>query len=243
MTHRRSRATTRICSAWGHRPARLGPVSYALELSESGKAFVASLLQEDQRQKDGHYAARKWSPMPVKRTVSISPNFLCDNSGYLLGADEKGKPARTRECFDASKALHLNLLGAATSPAARAVTAFFQTWDPQKAASHSALAPRWDELMKGVNLLFWYGDAPVSDDPQVRDLWQAHYDQSGAGKRTCRLRRGKSAIEEIHPAIKGVQGAQSSGAALVSFNAPAFWSYGHEYAPSEATRLSPTPRL
>ena len=120
----------------------------------------------------------------------------------------------------------------ATSPAARAVTAFFQTWDQPQAASHSALASRWDELMKGVNLLFWYGDAPVSDDPQVRDLWQAHYDQSGAGKRArCLVTGEKSASEEIHPAIKGVQGAQSSGAALVSFNAPAFWSYGHEYAP------------
>ena len=31
----------------------------------------------------------------------------------------------------------------------------------------------------------------------------------------------------IHPSIKGVRGAQSSGASLVSFNAPAFCSYGH----------------
>ncbi len=35
-------------------------------------------------------------------------------------------------------------------------------------------------------------------------------------------------MESIHPAIRGVQGAQSSGAALVSFNAPAFCSYGKE---------------
>ena len=35
-------------------------------------------------------------------------------------------------------------------------------------------------------------------------------------------------IARIHGTIKGVQGAQSSGAALVSFNAPAFESYGKE---------------
>ena len=35
-------------------------------------------------------------------------------------------------------------------------------------------------------------------------------------------------VENIHPSIKNVQGAQSSGAALVSFNAPAFCSYGKE---------------
>lgn len=32
----------------------------------------------------------------------------------------------------------------------------------------------------------------------------------------------------LHPSIKGVWGAQSSGAALVSFNLDAFTSYGHE---------------
>ena len=35
-------------------------------------------------------------------------------------------------------------------------------------------------------------------------------------------------MEAVHPAIKNVAGAQSSGAALVSFNAPAFCSYGKE---------------
>jgi len=35
-------------------------------------------------------------------------------------------------------------------------------------------------------------------------------------------------VEAVHPAIKGVVGAQSSGAALISFNAPAFCSYGKE---------------
>lgn len=98
---------------WG-----VAKVSYALELSESGEVLsLLSLLQEVTKGKKTAIMPREMVvPMPVKRTVSISPNFLCDNSGYLLGADEKGKPARTRECFDASKALHLDLLGAATSP-------------------------------------------------------------------------------------------------------------------------------
>ena len=40
---------------------------------------------------------------------------------------------------------------------------------------------------------------------------------------------GKRAeISRIHTVIRGVQGAQSSGAALVSFNAPSFESYGKE---------------
>ena len=46
----------------------------------------------------------------------------------------------------------------------------------------------------------------------------------------------RTEIARIHTVIKGVQGAQSSGAALVSFNAPAFESYGKTQnynAPSE----------
>ena len=35
-------------------------------------------------------------------------------------------------------------------------------------------------------------------------------------------------MARLHPAIKGVWGAQSSGASLVSFNLDAFTSYGHE---------------
>src|SRR5699024_6510136 len=38
----------------------------------------------------------------------------------------------------------------------------------------------------------------------------------------------RTEISRIHKTIKGVPGAQSSGAALVSFNAPAFESYGKE---------------
>ena len=35
-------------------------------------------------------------PAPVKRTVGVAANFLCDNSSYMLGIDDKGKPERTR---------------------------------------------------------------------------------------------------------------------------------------------------
>lgn len=35
-------------------------------------------------------------------------------------------------------------------------------------------------------------------------------------------------LARLHPSIKGVAGAQSSGASLVSFNAPAFCSFEHE---------------
>ena len=70
----------------------------------------------------------------------------------------------------------------------------------------------------------------ATTDDAIRDAWQSAFDTSDADAETARcLITGKEAgIARIHPAIKGVMGAQAAGAALVSFNAPAFCSYGHE---------------
>ncbi|EQD56729.1 CRISPR-associated protein, Csd1-type, partial [mine drainage metagenome] len=44
----------------------------------------------------------------------------------------------------------------------------------------------------------------------------------------CLVSGQPAAIERLHPAIKGVWGAQTSGANIVSFNLDAFRSYGKE---------------
>ena len=44
----------------------------------------------------------------------------------------------------------------------------------------------------------------------------------------CLVTGERGPIARLHPAIKGVWGAQSSGASIVSFNLDAFASYGHE---------------
>ncbi len=207
-------------------------VSYGLELASDGRLLGLLPLQtEQQRGKKSVFAPQVMEvPMPVKRSSGVAANFLCDNSGYLLGADEKGKPQRTAECFAACKALHLRLLDGAQSAAAQAVLAFFETWEPAAAAFHPVLVEKWADLMGGANLIFWHKDAPVHSDPEVRSRWQAYYDRKSAGPEVrCLVTGQQTRSEEVHPAIKGVPGAQTSGAALVSFNAPSFWSYGHEY--------------
>ena len=91
-----------------------GPVkvSFALELRADGTLErVIPIQTEQQKGKKTVLAPQIISlPAPVKRTVGVAANFLCDNSSYMLGIDGKGKPQRTRECFDACKALHQRLL-------------------------------------------------------------------------------------------------------------------------------------
>lgn len=206
-------------------------VSFALCLGNDGALEqVVSVQTEQPRGKKTVLAPQSIPlPAPVKRTVGVSANFLCDNSGYILGIDNKGKPQRTRECFDACRALHEKILDGVDTPAARAVLAFFRTWDPEQAREHPALAEYLDDILAGGNLIFRTAEGFVHEDPSVRRAWESYYHSAGDGPQGICLVTGElGPVEAVHPAIKNVAGAQSSGAALVSFNAPAFCSYGKE---------------
>ncbi|MCI8399455.1 MAG: type I-C CRISPR-associated protein Cas8c/Csd1 [Oscillibacter sp.] len=206
-------------------------VSYALELGGEGRLLRAVSVQESKKRGDKEVLTPRLIelPAPVKRTVGIAPNFLCDNSSYLLGIDGKGNPTRARACFAACKALHEQLLSGLASPSAQALLRFFRTWDPEAAEAHPALQDHLSGIMANANLVFRFDGAFVHMDPAVRQAWQTHYSAEGDGPRmVCLVTGQEGSVEAVHPSIKGVQGAQSSGAALVSFNAPAFCSYGKE---------------
>lgn len=210
-----------------------GPVktSIALELTETGEISQVIFLKEEVEKGKKKVLVPKIFdlPAPVKRTVGVAANFLCDNPSYILGFDDKGKPKRSLECFAACKALHEKVLDGVESPATKAVLAFFQNWKPEKAREHPALQDYMDELLAGGNLIFRYDGQFMHEDPAIRQAWQEYYDQSGDGPdMVCLVTGNTGPVENIHPSVKGVQGAQSSGAALVSFNAPAFCSYGKE---------------
>ena len=212
-------------------------VSYELRLNDAGQLVsVLDLRTETKMGKKTVLAPRAMRvPAHEKRSSGIVANFLCDNSSYLLGADEKGKPERSTDCFKACAKLHHTILDGVDSPAARALLAYFDSWDPAQAAAHPLLAEQWKEITGNANLIFGYEAADhshsfVNDDPAIQNAWQAHYNDRSADSDMgqCLITGKYAPIERTHPNISGVPGAQSSGAALVSFNAPAFCSYGHE---------------
>ena len=212
-------------------------VSYELRLNDAGQLVsVLDLRTETKMGKKTVLAPRAMRvPAHVKRASGIAANFLCDNSTYLLGADEKGKPERSTDCFKACAKLHHTILDGVDSPAARALLAYFDSWDPAQAATHPLLAEQWKEITGNANLIFGYEAADhshsfVNDDLAIQNAWQAHYNDRSADSDMgqCLITGKYAPIERTHPNISGVPGAQSSGAALVSFNAPAFCSYGHE---------------
>lgn len=214
-------------------------VSWALELGEDGSLLGLFHLQKEvpRGKKTALVPQELLVPQPVKRSSGVAANFLCDTSSYLLGADAKGKPARAAECFAAAAALHRQLLAGAQSAAARAILNFFDRWNPAEASEHPALKQDWPEICKGGNLIFWYDGQPVTEEPEIRDRWQQAQSQPPADttEGLCLVTGSRVPLARLHPNIKGVAGAQSSGAALVSFNAPAFCSYGHEQGTNAPT--------
>lgn len=203
-------------------------VSFGLNLDMDGN--IIDLLPLKVPNEKGKLISREMEvPQPVKRSVGISPNFLCDNGGYLLGVDEKGKPERTEQCFHAFSSLHSRLLGETDSQPAKAILLFLQKWKPEKAQEYSCIAENWKDLMAGALILFYYEGKPVTEDGAIRSCWQQYYDSEGAVQDgICMVTGRKDKIKTLHPIIKGIYGAQAMGTSLVSYNAPAFCSYGKE---------------
>ncbi len=216
-------------AAPGWSPAK---ISYALCLNGAGDLEqVIPTMEEVTKGKKTVLQPQTFSlPAAVKRTVGIDANFLWDNSSYLLGVDQKGKPERSRDCFAAAAQKHHAVLDGVDSPIARAILAFFDTWQPEHAAEHPALTGQFEEVTAGANLLFRVDGCYPQKDDAIRAAWQSCRESSDpdAVRMQCLVTGREDEITATHPAIKGVRNAQSSGAALVSFNAPAFCSYGWE---------------
>lgn len=209
----------------------LAKVSFALELTPNGelRRVIPLKIEKEKGKKTVLEPQSMKVPQMVTRSSGVASNFLCDNSSYLLGIDNKGKPERSKECFQCAKDKHLSILQGAESGAGKAVIKYFETWDPESAQDHPALTDALEEIMAGANLVFWVENEFAHVDSEIVSLWNRYRaDVSDGPEGICLVTGKRTGISRIHGTIKGVQGAQSSGAALVSFNAPAFESYGKE---------------
>lgn len=206
-------------------------VSHAIELNEDGtvKAII-SLKQEVERGKKKMWVPQNLVvPEMVTRSSGIAANFLCDNAKYMLGIDPDEGNSRVRECFLAAKERHQSILETLDGSMAKAICRYFEHWEPEKAREHSAVKEHWEELNEGGNLIFSMRGQDAQDDEEIQQIWEEQRNQGAEGQKgICLVTGQKTEIARIHRGIKGVPGAQSSGAALVSFNAPAFESYGKE---------------
>ncbi|WP_442772605.1 type I-C CRISPR-associated protein Cas8c/Csd1 [Paenirhodobacter enshiensis] len=163
-------------------------------------------------------------PQAVKRASNIAPNFLWDKSAYVLGV--AGDDARRiDEVHAAFRARHLEWLADAEDEGLAALRRFLESWTPEAFAP-----PLWPEEMRDQNIVFRLAGefGFLHDRPAARALWASVGAEGASDSQICLVTGTPGPVARLHPSIKGVWGAQSSGASLISFNLDAFTSYGHE---------------
>lgn len=207
-------------------------ISYALQIDEQGNLKQVIPLKEHKQRGKKEVEVPQIMDVPegVIRSSGVASQFLWDSSSYMLGIDAKGKPERSLECFQAAQEKHQEILKRINCPYARALKNYFATWQPAKAIENKVLQPFLEDILKGANIVFTLdGKSYAQDDEVIAATYSQWRQANGTGKQGQCLVTGKLApIAKLHPKIKGVRGAQSSGANLISFNALAVESYGHE---------------
>lgn len=199
------------------------PIPYLIVLSADG-GFVGF---DDTREGEGKKKVAKayLVPQTVKRSSGIAANLLWDNPNYVFGIGSKGKPERAREQHIAFVEAIRSRLAQCDDAGICATLAFLEREDFASAFEH----PLWAEIMEsGANLTFRLeGDAiPVCEREAVIDALSTANEKGSGEQSLCLVSGEADAIERLHPSVKGVWGAQSSGASIVSFNLDAFSSYG-----------------
>lgn len=207
-------------------------VAFALEVDWQGSLLQVFPLHQEVEGKD---KKRRLVPQILtvpeqqKRSSGICPQFLCDNSSYILGIDSKGKQERTEECFKQARDYHTTILQDVDVAVAQAIVNFFANWDITEASEHPAIKPYLAEILAGGNIVFIYKGLYAHNNVAVQQAWNRFSSEKVAGeKRQCLVTGKQAVIARLHPLIKGVRGAQSAGASLVSFNERAFESHGRD---------------
>lgn len=199
-------------------------IGFLVSLREDGSvAHVIDLRADDKKRSPRLVQA----PQAVKRTVGIAPNFLWDKTAYALGVTA-GEGRRTAQEHAAFRERHAEWLTGTNDPGLVALLRFLDVWTPE-----AFQPPLWPEEMRDQNLVFCLESERLAggllhDRPAARAAWARVAAETASDPQICLVTGAPGPVARLHASIKGVRGAQTAGASLVSFNLDAFTSYGHE---------------
>ncbi len=202
-------------------------ISFAIVLAEDGTPIDVL----DRREPSGKKMVPRLEEVPaaVKRTSAPLPNLLWDKTAYVFGRTAStGGGAKEHAAF---RSLHLKLLESTQDAGLLALHRFLENWLPARFDEPPFVAEMLD-----ANIVFRLdGDlALLHQREAARNLIAAQV-LGDAPRAFCLVSGVEAPVRRLHPVIKGVEGAQSSGAALVSFNLDAFKSYGKEQGDNAPT--------
>jgi len=225
-------------------PARHLP---AFGLEDKEIPFIVELTAEgrplgiiDTRQGDGKkkQARRYLVPKGVKRASGVAANLLWDTAEYALGVDARGKPERVVEQHAAFRQRIAELPEAARLDAGiQALKSFYANYG-QAALTDD---PVWAEIVEKNPFITFrlQGENDLICQRPIVLAVEERTIEGGTAASTCLITGALAVPERLETAIKGVWGAQPSGANIISFNARAFESYGKTERQGENAPVSP----
>ena len=199
-------------------------IPYLIVLREDGSLVRVEDTQESVGKKKR--AKAFLVPQSVKRTVGVASNLLWDNVEYATGMVCKGRPERVAEQH---AAFVERLAALADCQSVRPVVTFLSKPDFQKQLAEQVT---WKDAMD-VCAFVTFGllgqSKPIFNAPDVEEHVNASSRlRSAVTDKICLVSGEREPIAKLHPAIKGVQGTNTSGGNIVSFNFPASCSFGKE---------------
>ncbi len=199
-------------------------IPYLLGINAEGQLLQMRDTREPKGKKK--IAASFRVPLGIKKTSGVAANLLWDTLEYVLGVDTKGKPERVREQHAAFRARIDALPATAREDAGiQAVTRFLAQID----LAQLERQPAWAEALETNAVLSFrlQGDQDlVCQRSAVVSAALNVVSDEDARVAMCLVSGEHAPVERLHASIKGVWGAQTAGANIVSFNARAFESYG-----------------
>ena len=199
-------------------------IPFILEINAEGDLLQLRDTREPQGKKKVVQIFRV--PMGIKKTSGVAANLLWDTLEYVLGVDTKGKPERVAEQHAAFRARMAALPEAARQDAGiQAVNRFLDRMD----LAQLERQPAWADALESNAVMSFrlQGDMDlVCQRPAVVHAALNTTTDDDAPQAMCLVTGEQAPVERLHASIKGVWGAQTSGANIVSFNARAFESYG-----------------
>ncbi len=199
-------------------------IPFLLEINAQGELLQLRDTRDTQGKKKVAQSFRV--PIGVKRASNVAANLLWDTLEYVLGVDTKGKPQRVAEQHAAFRARLASLpISAQEDAGVQAVTRFLDNID----LALLERQPAWSDALESNALLSFRleGDLDlVCQRPAVVKAALSIPTDVKVPQAMCLVTGEQAPVERLHASIKGVWGAQPSGASIVSFNRRAFESYG-----------------
>jgi CRISPR-associated protein Csd1 len=205
------------------------PVHFILRIDEEGRALsLVSTAGESGR------AEKRSAPQVPVRTVAVAPGYLFDNAKYVLGLSKpEDKPDRVAKCAEQFTELVDGIVQRTQDVAALAVSRFLHR-RKEELPKILGWRPR-AEWSGSENIAFILGPDDQSAVFERARLRQDLAELSAqpvpdAQPMQCLVTGAWGVPERLHHKVKLiVDGAQTGGMSLVSFNAAAFESQGLEH--------------